>query len=231
MGKRSKECAQRQALLEEYISNLPESNEDTGLLTRVGSILTYLLPLLDSVRFAKPLASELPQLKPFYAVVASDVQILDQVSYGLAPLLLFAVFQGLANNTDLPKLLRFNMRQSVLLTISLFVPGIIGAFANFASKLAFGTTNEWGEWTPGTLPQSISDPCNTAVFTVLLACILYSMGSSLLGLMPVGIPIISPAAERTMAKTRDSEMEARLQRQLQTEARLSEEAEKATLIK
>merc|ERR1712008_270920 len=224
MGKRSKECAQRQALLEEYISNLPESNEDTGLLTRVGSILTYLLPLLDSVLFAKPLVSELPQLKPFYAVVAS-------VPYGLAPLLLFAVFQGLANNTDLPKLLRFNMRQSVLLNVSLFVPVIIGAFANFASKLAFGTTNEWGEWTPGTLPQSISDPCNSAVFTVLLACILCSMGSSLLGLMPVGIPIISPAAERTMAKTRDSEMEARLQRQLQTEARLSEEAEKATLIK
>merc|ERR1711956_74730 len=150
--------------------------------------------------------------------------------YGLAPLLLFAVFQGLANNTDLPKLLRFNMRQSVLLTISLFVPGIIGALANFASKLALGTTNEWGEWTPGTLPQSISDPCNTAVFTVLLACILYSMGSSLLGLMPVGIPIISPAAERTMAKTRDSETEARLQRQLQEAERRSEEAEKPVSI-
>jgi len=222
--KRSKECAQRQAILEEYLSKLPEPNEDTGLFTRVGSMLTYLLPLLDSVLFAKPLASQLPQLEPLYAAFASG-------PYGLAPWILYAVFQGLANNTDLPKLLRFNMRQSVLLNVSLLVPIVIGAVASSASKLALGTTNEWGEWTPGKVPQDISDPCNLAVFALLLACILYSMASSLLGRMPVGIPIISQRAERTMAKTRDSETEARLQRQLQEAEQLSEEKEKAALMK
>jgi len=225
-AKKREERAQRQAVLEEYLSSLPKSNEDTGLLTRGASVLAYLLPLLDSVRFAKPLARELPQLKPFYAVVASDVQILDQVSYGLAPLLLFIVFQGLANNTNIPKLLRFNMRQSVLLTISLFIPGVIGAIVNFVAKLALGTTNEWGEWTPGKVPQSIADPCGSAVVLVLLGCVFYSMGSSLLGVAPVGIPFISAEAERTMAKTRDSETEVRLQRQLQEAEKQDERATK-----
>eukprot|EP00930_Biecheleria_cincta_P095228 TRINITY_DN87212_c0_g1_i1.p1 TRINITY_DN87212_c0_g1~~TRINITY_DN87212_c0_g1_i1.p1 ORF type:complete len:432 (+),score=78.52 TRINITY_DN87212_c0_g1_i1:40-1296(+) len=211
---REAKISETEAMLEEYLSSLPETNQDTGALTRLGSVLAYTLPTIDSLRFAAPVAKDMEALKPFFNAVVLDVQVLDQVSYGLAPLMLFLVFQGLANNTDIPKLLRFNLRQSVLLTVALFIPGILGSLATFAARLLTGSTDQWGEWHPGSLPVSISDPCNAFVFIVTLACILYSSVSSLLGAAPTAIPLISAEAERTMAQTRDSALEARLRKQL-----------------
>eukprot|EP00441_Pelagodinium_beii_P044230 CAMPEP_0197626260 /NCGR_PEP_ID=MMETSP1338-20131121/5310_1 /TAXON_ID=43686 ORGANISM="Pelagodinium beii, Strain RCC1491" /NCGR_SAMPLE_ID=MMETSP1338 /ASSEMBLY_ACC=CAM_ASM_000754 /LENGTH=424 /DNA_ID=CAMNT_0043196785 /DNA_START=16 /DNA_END=1290 /DNA_ORIENTATION=- len=225
--KQEKERAdeEKEEYLQTYLATLPESNEDTGPLARFGSAAAYILPLLDSFRFSAAVAREIPQLKPLILTLKPEVQFLDQFSYGLAPLLLFIVFQNIANNTELPKLLRYNMRQAVLLTLLLFVPGIVGAMVTFVGSLTLGTYNEWGDWSPGKIPTDISDPFKTLVFISTLACTSYAMVSSVLGIYPKGIPFISAEAERTMAPTRDTEVEARLRKQLGEAEKKSKEKE------
>jgi hypothetical protein len=172
------------------------SDEDNGLDARVGSIFAYFLPALDAFRFAGPLKA-IPAVAPVIGAMnlANNV-VYSVVPFGLGGLLIFIVMQQLAADTSKPKLLRFNFQQGVLLSILAFFPGILGALADFGAKLTLGTYNEWGDWAPGKIPQDIADPCSTLVFLFLMAMILYSVGTSLTGAYPSGIPYISAEVQR-----------------------------------
>jgi len=215
--------AERDAMLSEYLDTLPESNTDTGPLTRLASALCYVLPAVDSLRYALQSGGLVPQLAQFLVEIRDPVRAVDEATFGFAPLLLFITFQGLSNNTDLPKLLRFNLRQSVVLAVFLFFPAVLGFVGTLVSRFAFSVTDQWGDWFPGETPASISEPASLGVFLFVIAAVLYSVTMSLLGEYPRKIPYISAEAERTMAQTRDADLERRLRKQLAEAERLDAE--------
>lgn len=184
-----KERRQRQAerKLEEYYQSLPEANEDTGLLTRLASVLCYVLPLVDAAPFGLPLLKLFPAVQPLFMLLVPALQLLEVVPFG--QLLLFVAMQTLAGNTDLPVLLRFNLRMAVLLDVCLFLPSIL-------KPLVSSLVQE-------PIPDDVQAAFACLVVLPVVACAAYAAACSLLlGLEPRGVPFLSEAAERSMGKTR-----------------------------
>lgn len=151
----AEEAAQR---LKEYLSK-PPGTDDTGLGTRVLSAGAYLLPLIDIAKLGLPLAYTFaPQFMPYLALV---VQAQQAVFFG--PLILFFIFDNISRQQDKPALLRFNLRQAVLLDISILVPNLIRAILS-------ATDNHGFELLAGSIG-----------FVVITAFCLLAMGYCLLG--------------------------------------------------
>jgi len=200
-GQEEKEAEER--ALAEYKASLPIANDDNGIFARFGSILGYFLPLIDALRYSQAAVTYAPFLKGFILVFLELFRVLSVIPYGFGPLLLFIGLQSAANNVQLPTLLRFNCRQSVLLTLSLFFPGIIGGLVNILYGGLQGTTDEWGQWQQGVVPLAITEPCSALIFFTIFGCVMYSIASSLAGITPDLIPFVSAESGRTMAQTRD----------------------------
>ncbi|CAJ1438888.1 unnamed protein product [Effrenium voratum] len=190
---REKEMLERQ--MEEYVANLPERNEDTSLPTRLVSAAAYLLPLLDVARFGLPLAFLNPSIASFIQALSVPMMLLNTIPFGLGFLVVFIGMQTIASDTEKPALVRFNMRQAIQLDVMLFFPIILG-------QLGGMLTNYYEMDLPG-----VSLAASGAVFMVMVACIMYSMISCLMGRYPKGIPFISDSAELTLRDTRPAESE------------------------
>ena len=145
------------------------------------SILPYLFPLLDGLQFAKYLVLGNPD-NPFSVVVALLYAFYRSIPFG--GILTFFALSFLSGNPSLNRLIRFNMQQAIFLDIALFFPGLIAALLTTLS--------------PGTIPTSLNVIGDNALFLVLLATIGYSVVSSLLGIEPNKIPVISEAVLRRM---------------------------------
>mmetsp|Transcript_114808 Transcript_114808/g.245086 ORF Transcript_114808/g.245086 Transcript_114808/m.245086 type:complete len:464 (-) Transcript_114808:129-1520(-) len=172
-----------------YYASLPPANEDTGALTRLVSALVYTLPLLDSLRLGVPLLAMMdPALKSVFDLLLPLSHALNAIP--LLHIFVFIALQTLADNCKLPVLLRFNMRQAVVLDIAVGTLQIL--------QVVF-TQLFVGEASPDMLEQWDS---NAIVFLVLLGSIAYSVGGSFLGSSPKDIPVISAYASRYMVPTR-----------------------------
>jgi len=160
------------------ISNKPAGsvNEDeaAGVQARALSTLAYLLPLLDGagdygnfIISGSPLIGEV--LTPLIAL------------YNAVPFLglaLFLLFSAQSQNLELPRLLRFNLQQAMLLDIALFFPGLVG----------FLPIDE-------TLKASLAEPCSDVVFVGLFLVIAYTcLVNIITGKPPDKLPLISQAA-------------------------------------
>merc|ERR1712025_329705 len=151
---------------------------------KVLSILPYLFPLFDSLQFAR-----------YFFLANADNPVLQIIGLGYAAyrsipfsgFVAFIALNTLSNNPGLNKLIRFNMQQAIFLDIALFFPGLFGALlAGAGSAAGFQ------------IPQSISEAGTTAIFAVLALAVTYASISSLLGIKPDKIPIISDAVEDRM---------------------------------
>jgi hypothetical protein len=148
------------------------------------SILPYLFPLFDSIQFGRYFFIDNAD-NPLLALLG-----LAYAAYRSIPFSGFAAFialNTLSNNPGLNKLIRFNMQQAIFLDIALFFPGIIGALVAGASSAAGFQ-----------LPQEVLQGSSTAIFAALVLAVTYSSISSLLGIKPDLIPIISEAVEQRM---------------------------------
>lgn len=192
------ECKQRAAEREEkelerrkqaYYMSLPEGNEDTSLLTRVASCFAYLLPLADGFAFALPLATLNPEVHATFLSVMVPIHALTSIPF--ARIIFFIGMMSIADNTQLPKLLRFNMRQAVVLEATIgFVQllQVVVTLLTTGGHVPADYMEQWGS--------------NVVVFVVLFASVAYAMASSLAGEEPKGIPYISAYTARYMAPTR-----------------------------
>merc|ERR1712025_607515 len=151
---------------------------------KVLSILPYLFPLFDSFQFAR-----------YFFLANADNPVLNIVGLGYAAyraipfsgFVAFIALNTLSNNPGLNKLIRFNMQQAIFLDIALFFPGLFGALlAGAGSAAGFQ------------IPQAVSETGTTAIFAVLVLSVVYASISSLLGIKPDKIPIISDAVEDRM---------------------------------
>jgi len=148
-----------------------EVNNDLSQGTRILACLAYILPIVDCYQFGLYLVQLFPFLTPVFALLAVPNAILNLIPFGLGTLIFFAAWLLAASNRELPRLLRFNLQQALLLDIAAFTVNIIG------SVFSGGMT---------------MDPTTGLVcFVTLIAAIVYACSRNVNGEYPDGIPVIS----------------------------------------
>jgi hypothetical protein len=184
--------AKRQAQVEEELSKLAQArleilnDKDPTNTDKLISILPYLFPLMDGLQYGRFLLGA-------DGAESNPVVILLVVIYGLyrsipfSGFIAFFVLNFLGGNPGINRLIRYNMQQAIFLDIALFFPGLLSGLIG----LLVGGANIQ---LPGSLVQLSTD----AIFFTLVAAIVYSSVSSLLGIEPNKIPLISKAVDDRM---------------------------------
>ena len=156
-------------------TNLPmSSNSEIEGPDRVLSCLPYLIPLLDGERYGRFLFYAVPALGQVDFLLLGPFKAIYS-SIPFAQIIAFVALSTLSRNPDLPRPLRFNMQQALLLDIALIFPSLLG-------QLQIPL--------PGVLAASGSN----FVYLAMVASVGYSLVSNLTGKVPDKIPIVSDAA-------------------------------------
>lgn len=172
--------------IRKFEEKLPPGNYDTGFLTRIGSAATYMIPILHWIVAVAPLiATHFPATQELSATIANAVQMSP-----LEHFLVFLTMVAVSWNTDLPKLLRFNLRQAALLDAGIwYFAFVVNGFVAYIAP--------WSD------PVDLLDPTLTGWAIMLVACFAYSIICCLAGkIVPNGIPFVSEFASSTMTPTR-----------------------------
>merc|ERR1712187_1078491 len=98
-------------------------NDDRSTTSRFLACLPLLLPMSQAFTLLVPLITVFPILGILFGPFALVAFFLTSVPFG--PTILLVIFILLAQNKDIPRLVRFNLEQSALLEITLSIPGII----------------------------------------------------------------------------------------------------------
>jgi len=155
---------------------------------KIVSILPYLLPLVDGLVFGKFLFMENAE-NPI--VIGLGLLLALYRTIPFAGFLSFFGMNVLSDNLTINRLVRFNMKQAILVDVALFVPTVISAMLTFAvSQNLLGVAQ--------VIPVQAGEIGSDAVFLILLASIGYSALSSLVGVVPDNLPIISDYVDKRM---------------------------------
>jgi Chloroplast import apparatus Tic20-like/EF-hand domain pair len=166
----------------DLVNNRPPTATD-----KLVSILPYLFPLLDGLYYAVPFLLKNLDTSLLVYALGSLFVLFHKIPYG--GLLAFFALSALSSNMRVNRLVRFNMHQAILLDISLFFPRL----ASSLFGLLVGDLVSLG-------PQ-LEELYDTAIFGVLAMCLGYSVISSVAGLLPDKIPLISEASLHRMDNT------------------------------
>jgi len=150
--------------------------EENDAGTKILAALAYLLPLAEGLQFALPLLQMAPALSLLFAPIILVNFLLTSIPFG--GLILIIIFITAAQNRELPRMLRFNLEQAVLLDIALILPSLL-----FAGASTTGDAN---------LALSVAVLSFTLLFFVATWCILKIL---LRDEIPDDIPVISNAAK------------------------------------
>jgi hypothetical protein len=155
-----------------------EDEELMGSSARVKACIPYILPLLDGDQFGSYMYERIPILGMMDDILLGfSVQTFQNVPFlGIGLFLLLSL--GTTRNTELPRVLRFNAQQAILIDVALIIPQLFG------EALA-------GE----DIPRYLMEPATNLVYYSYMSMILYSITSNLRGKKPDSIPFISVAAE------------------------------------
>jgi hypothetical protein len=165
----------------EILNDGKPSNSDKLL-----SVLPYLFPLMDGLQYGRFLLSaEGAESNPFVVVLAVLYALYRTIP--LSGFIAFFVLNFLGGNPSINRLIRYNMQQAIFIDIALFFPGLLSALIGFIS----GGSNVQ-------LPAAVTQFSTDAIFVTLLAVLGYCTASSLFGITPNKIPIISPAVDDRM---------------------------------
>ena len=148
------------------------------------SVLPYLFPLLDGLQFAGPLIVQNAD-NPIAQIAALVYALYRSIPFG--GFIAFFALNLLSGNPTINRLIRYNMQQAIFLDIALFIPALIGAiFGLLGSAVGIGLS-------PGLLELG-----SDALLVVMILSVTYASVSSLLGITPDKIPLISEAVDKRM---------------------------------
>ena len=183
-------AATKAAQMEEEAAKLAEArlnllnDKEPTTKDKILSVLPYLFPLLDSLQFGRFLVVENTE-NPFVIALALLYALYRAVPF--SGFIAFIALNTLSSNPGINRLVRFNMQQAIFIDIALFFPGLIGAlFALIGSGSGVA------------IPPVVSELGSDAIFISLLLTLAYASVSSLLGITPNKLPIISQAVEDRM---------------------------------
>ena len=186
-AKREEEAVQYVQATLDMINDRPPTGTE-----KIISILPYLFPLLDGLQFARYLIVDNPD-NALSMAAGLTYALYRSIPFG--GLIAFFALSFLSGNPRINRLIRFNMQQAIYLDIALFFPGLIAAVYSLIG---------------GGLPPAVTVIGNDFLFFSLLAAAGYSVVSSLLGVTPNKLPLISDAVERRMPSIDMFDSEGRL---------------------
>lgn len=177
--KTAETAAAKAAAVQEQVNSLPPTGSD-----RIVSLLPYLLPLADAIPYSKDfIVGNNLQNDNFIFEFAYSIFVVYQ-TIPFSGLIAFFLLDLLTNNLKLNRLIRFNMQQAIFFDIALIFPGVLGSVV---SLLISQTDYE--------IPSAVGTIGSTATFLLVSLGIIYSLVSSLLGIVPDKIPIFSDRAK------------------------------------
>ena len=128
MAKRDQERAKEQAAAPKIINNAALSSFDEGddvnAAGRGLAAISYLLPLLDGLKYSKFLLMQFP----LFGLALLPLKPAIDLWYGLGFLqivVFFGLYLGVVNNQGMNRYVRFNAQQAILLDILLIVPDVL----------------------------------------------------------------------------------------------------------
>uniref|UniRef100_A0A7S1GTJ9 Protein TIC 20 n=1 Tax=Hemiselmis andersenii TaxID=464988 RepID=A0A7S1GTJ9_HEMAN len=146
-----------------------------GLL-RIGSCMPYILPMMDSLAYGRFIFQKVPLISMIFMTPLQPFVELAQAF----PMLSFVAFLGLflfvVRNKKIPRFVRFNTMQALLLEIILIFPQIL-------------TSSNMG----GLIPFMFTEFISNMTFYSVVAIVVYSCLCNLRGELPCKIPVISTA--------------------------------------
>lgn len=143
---------------------------------RVLSCLPYLVPLMDGDRYGRFLFYSFPALGLVDQIALGPFKLLyDGIPFGLGQIAAFIGLSVLSRNPDLPRPVRFNMQQALILDIALIFPSLFGQL-------------------PFAVPPLLANSGSNFVFLALVGSVGYAVASNATGRIPDKIPIVSDAA-------------------------------------
>lgn len=154
-------------------------NNDIEGPDRFKACIPYMLPLLDGDYFGHYIFERIPPLHTldqlFLAPLVETLQ-----SFPFLSILLFLILSLGTRNPAMPRSLRFNAQQAVLIDIGLIFPTLfVEAFKGFEDVV----------------PRSLAEMGCNFVWYAYMSAIIYSCYCNLKGKKPDQIPIISETAE------------------------------------
>ena len=164
--------------LEELLNDSPPTFSD-----RAVSLIPYLFPLVDSIQFGQYMLNKEID-SPLVGFVTTIYAIYQAVPF--SGLFAFFALSFLSGNMKLNRLIRFNMQQAILVDIALIIPGLLGGLATYILPNVLGIPIS-----PEMIMQSSS-----LTFLLVSLVIIYSCASSLAGIVPDKVPIISERVEK-----------------------------------
>ena len=148
---------------------------------KIVSVLPYLFPLLDSVQFGSLLLINNAD-NPLALIVLALTALFRSIPFG--GIATFIAFNFLSQFPNINKLVRYNLLQAIWIDIALFFPGLLGALLGLVGG--------------NVIPPAIKELGSEAVFGTTVLVLIYCVVSSLLGMTPNKIPIISQAVDDRM---------------------------------
>lgn len=161
------------------------SDEDTGAADRAIAALSYLLPLLDGLKYSKFLLMQFP----LFGLALLPLKPAIDLWYGLGFLqiaVFFGLYLGVVQNQEMKYFTRYNAQQAVLLDILLIVPDVL-------ARLASGLGGDDALLTGGPGLEIQVLMYNTVFLYVYLSSVV-GVGASALG-KNVKLPLVGDAAE------------------------------------
>merc|ERR1712124_90486 len=151
---------------------------------KVWSVIPYLFPLMDGLQFGRFIINDNAD-----NILAATSALLFALyrSVPFSGFIAFFALSFLSGNPSINRLIRYNMQQAIFLDIALFFPGLLGAlYALIAQGVGGG------------VPAGVTQLGSNFLFVSLLVVLAYCVGSSLLGITPDKLPLISPAVNQRM---------------------------------
>lgn len=146
------------------------------------SLLPYLFPLMDGLAYGRFLLQGADASNPVVDVIAILYTIYRSIPF--SGFIAFLALNVLSGATNINRLVRFNMQQAIFVDIALFFPGLIGGVIS-----AIGGSG---------IPPAVSELGTDAIFVSLLVVLGYCSVSSVLGITPDKLPLISQAVSDRM---------------------------------
>lgn len=176
------------AKLAEARMALLNDNEPTTK-DKIVSVLPYLFPLVDSLQFGRFLITENPD-NPFLIALALFYTLYRSIPF--SGFVSFLALNVLSGNPGINRLVRFNSQQAIFLDIALFFPGLIGALLALI-----------GQGAGVQVPPVVAELGSDLIFGAVVLAVTYASASSLLGITPNKIPLISKAVDDRMPSIDD----------------------------
>lgn len=178
--------AEEAALLAEakldLINNKAPSNTD-----KLVSVVPYLFPLMDGLQYGKYILGADDGSNPIILALAVLYTLYRSIPF--SGFVAFFALNILSGNLRINRLVRYNMQQAIFVDIALIVPGLLSGLTAVVAGAAGVNAG---------LPEGVAPLMSGAVFVSLLLVLTYCTVSSLLGIEPNKIPLISERVSQTM---------------------------------